>query len=178
MSFQVHIYGTAFVVMLILSLKNQINGRHESDVTPITIDHYNSYEKFCVPRHYSFVICLLSIRFLLMLRNCDLLPWLKRGNPLFSFTIHWFFFFFFWLRFKTFDYVLVFKLKCLILSTNLTWLMKQADLNFKLLESFTSSSSKDVCRLGSSSSGVWTCYLYYQTELNHSILGLSWLQPS
>ena len=148
----------------------------ESDVTPITIDHYNSYEKFCVPRHYSFVICLLSIRFLLMLRNCDILLWLKRGNPLFSFIIHWFFFFF--LRFKTFDYVLVFNLKCLILSTNLTWLMNQADLNFKLLETLTSSSSKSVCRLGSSSSGVWTCYLYYQTELNHSILGLSLLQPS
>ena len=147
----------------------------ESDVTPITIDHYNSYEKFSVPRHYSFVICLLSIRFLLMLRNCDILLWFKRGNPLFSFIIHWFFFF---LRFKTFDYVLVFKLKCLILSTGLTWLLKQADLNFKLLESLTSSSSKGVCMLWSSSSGVWTCYLYYQTELNHSILGLSWLQPS
>ena len=146
----------------------------ESDVAPITIDHVNSCEKFFVPRHYSFVICLLSIRLLLLLRNSDILLWRKRGNPLFYFIIHWFFF----LRFKTFDYVLVFKLKCLILSTNLTWLMKQADLNFKLLETLTSSSSKSVCRLGSSSSGVWTCYLYYQTKLNHSILGLSWLQPS
>ena len=86
---------------------------------------------------------------------------------------------FFSLRFKTFDYVLVFKLKCLILSMNSTWLMKQANLDFKLLESLTSSSSKIVCRCGSSSSGVWTCYLYYQTELlNHAILGLSWWQPS
>ena len=54
----------------------------------ILLQSQSSCEKHC-PYHHSFVICLLSMRFLLILRNCDIFRSLTKGNRLFSIIIRW-----------------------------------------------------------------------------------------